>query len=182
MKLTYAIFPALIMLSQAAVSDTAGSINFTGKVTNNTCEIETTGGVISVALPVVPASSLATANSTAGEKTFKINFVNCDSGSVAAAFPLSVNGSNLDGDHIKNTAATDDAAKNVAIALYEADAITKIKLGEAGASSSFVDIPALEENEKGSGSVTMVAKYISTTGSAEAGEVSGNLNYQVEYK
>lgn len=173
----------LTLLAVAGAAQTAfaadGSIQFKGKVVDQTCKFEGTGGGNQVVtLPTVPKSELANANDTAGDTPFQLKITDCAAQpryKIRAFF----NGANIESNLLKNT-ATDTPAGNVNLALYNASG-SQIMLSSANAvdqNSEAADAPAADGDEV---LLNYIVKYYATA-PATAGNVSSEVMFDLVYE
>ncbi|MDC0726462.1 fimbrial protein [Phytobacter diazotrophicus] len=85
---------AAILLVNTANAATNGTVNFSGKLTDQTCQVTLNDGASAsgtVILPTVPKEKLTTSFNTAGKTTFKLKLTGCKASStpfgVLAYFP-----------------------------------------------------------------------------------------------
>jgi major type 1 subunit fimbrin (pilin) len=151
-----------------------GTINITGRVTDQTCEVKTGTENLSVQLPEVGAASLNAANKTAGATSFAISLQGCNpgTGNVTAFFEP---GSTIVGSRLKNT-STNSPAGNVEIQLLNNNH-TPIDLSQNTASGQFstaVPVTTTDIN------LNYYAQYYATN-AATPGEVKSTVNYTIVY-
>ena len=185
-KVILAVFIAAAALSQVQADDSAtkGTINFEGKVVAQTCTVKGKNPYEqTVILPTVALNELDLPNTTAGATPFSITLAKCKAGkdvtNVYANFasPLQTN-VNSDG-RLKNTASSDDAAKNVNIALYQKDENTFINLNNIeNSKAGAVALPSSDEDEV---TLDYVAKYYAT-GVATIGAVTSSVEFELAYQ
>ncbi|WP_256233603.1 MULTISPECIES: fimbrial protein [unclassified Pseudomonas] len=177
----YAHMKKLIALAIVAVpgfAAAADTITFQGEVTDQTCTVTINGtqGNATVLLPVVPASSLAAANSTTGVTPFTLGVTGCSTTgaqSVKARFL----GHNVDGDGNLSNIATASPATNVALQLLESSGGAVIDLSGGVVSAA----TGISLGGATSGSHDYAVQYVSVLGGATAGAVTGVTEYTVTY-
>lgn len=169
-----ALFVAAIGLSTAALA-ADGTVNFTGKVTAQTCTVADGSKDKTVTLPTVPTSALASSGTTAGDTAFTLQLTDCSAGDVYTYFLPGANV--LANGNLKNTAGT-SAATNVEIALYNADN-SKILLGQPAASQNSKPVNLSAGGQDAS--MNYVAKYFAT-GVSTAGDVASSVDFNIAYK
>ncbi|AHG64763.1 fimbrial protein [Advenella mimigardefordensis] len=151
-----------------------GTINITGKVTDQTCQVKTGTEQLSVRLPDVGAASLNVANKTAGATRFTIKLENCSpgNGNVLAYFEP---GTTIIGSRLKNT-STSNAAGNVEVQLLNNNH-QPIDLSQNSASAQSSTSAPVNSTEI---SLDYYARYFATA-AATPGEVTSTVNYTVVY-
>ncbi|HCN1149611.1 TPA: F17A fimbrial adhesin [Escherichia coli] len=175
------ILGILAAASSSATLAYDGTINFNGKVVDQTCSVTTAGTApLAVTLPTVSTKSLNSPGKVAGLTPFTISLSGCNtaaatgSQSVKAYFEPNANTDYTTGN-LTNT--TSSGASNVQIQLLNADGIKVIKLGQAAAAQN-VDTVAIND-----ANVTLRynAQYYAT-GVATAGDVTSTVNYTIAYQ
>jgi major type 1 subunit fimbrin (pilin) len=167
-----AIFAAVPVVSHAA----DGTITFNGRITDQTCNINGTGGKdFSVTLPTISSSQLSSAGLSAGRTPFAISLSGCSTstGNVHTFFEA---GSTT--DPVTGYLALDaGGASNVKIRLLNGSDASPIKAGFA-------------DNAQGSKSVALAggaatlpyyAEYV-TTGVAGSGPANSSVMYSISYE
>ncbi|MNZ36801.1 Major fimbrial subunit precursor [compost metagenome] len=182
MKTKIKVLSAMIVAGAALGSQGAfaidGTINFDGLVTASTCTVSSSGGSnnFTVALPTVAESALSGANSTAGRTPFAITLSGCaaSSGNVHTFFESGAT-TGASGNLALEGAGS---AQNVEIQLLNQD-LSEIKAGytDAAQNSKAVAIDA-----SGNATLNYNAQYISTAGSAVAGEANSSVAYTIAYQ
>lgn len=169
------LFAACALLALPLASNAAdGEVQITGTITANTCDITTgTGGVHTVTLPTVMASTLSDAGETAGRTPFTVQLANCspDSGNVALYFEPGTNTDMATG-RLSNTGT----ATGVQVGLLNGSMVP-IELNQSSASlqnSQTVSIAS------GSATLNYFAEYYAT-GAAGAGSVSTSTFFSIVY-
>lgn len=172
----------VVSFAQAATTGTSGgTINFTGAVNADTCNVTVNGdgtGTTMVALPTVQASYLKTAGVTTGQTTFKMEVEGCKTTSTRAGGDTVKayfsGGPSVDTNgHLSNTAAT-DAATNVVLELVDGTTKESIQVGTPS-TTGFVSI------NSGKASLSYDVRYLSM-GEAGAGNVESSVQYTLVYK
>ncbi|MGX5022266.1 fimbrial protein [Enterobacter sp. UPMP2060] len=117
------IMSMLIGLSFTTNAATSGTINFSGKVTDTTCDVAINGqkGDATVSLPIVPTSELASVGKTTGQTSFTMTLENCVLGNqgentVSAFFQAGATVDNISG-RLKQTSIA--GAENVSLQLLD---------------------------------------------------------------
>lgn len=124
---------AAVSPANASATDGKGTVTFNGKLITESCTLEDDSVDITVTLPTLSTSSLATAGATAGSKLFKINVKDCPAAltKVAAHFEaMGTSGVNSATNNLKNS-ATNEPAKNVEVRLYDTNE-SHLPLGSTG--------------------------------------------------
>lgn len=158
-----------------------GTINFTGNVTNQTCNATvgnaTTGTPASVTLPTVQANVLAAAGNTAGQTAFNIAVTGClgtnpaNAGTVKAFFEK---GASVDANG-RLTNQTAGGASNVVLQLVDGTGNSPINVCDATQNTgNFTAITT------GSATIPYAVRYFAT-GAATAGAVTSNVTYSLIY-
>jgi len=173
---------AILLIAAAPLANAAdGTISFTGKVTDKTCTIATTGGGnFAVNLPTVSKSSLATAGAVAGRTPFSISLTQCTAGNVATYFePGSTVDSGTGRLNNQTTSGASGGASNVQLQLLGDNAqFLPIKAAGAGQPQSNSQWATVGAN--GAANLTYYVEYIAT-GAATAGDVTSNIKYTIIY-
>ncbi|NII55608.1 fimbrial protein [Luteibacter sp. SG786] len=154
-----------------------GTLSVSGSVSDTTCDLGGTPGAndISVLLATAPVASLGTAGKTYGEKEFDINLTGCTAGAQAKAPSVRFDASGVSANgNIKNIATGGNAASNVELQLLDGqNSWAPLNLGTQD--------PADGGNlGTGSGTLKYKVQYIAT-GAATAGDVQGQIPYEVIY-
>ena len=169
---------ALSVSAFSAVHAADGTINFTGKVTADTCTVNnpTSGTSLNVILPPVSTKSLAGAGTVAGRTPFAITLSACKGTEVNASFAIGTDVDSVTG-RLKNTAAT--AAPNVQIQLVNKDGgqIDLLTVGSDGTQSGTQWVAMTGETAV----LNYGAEYYAT-GEAGSGDVNAKIEYTLAYK
>jgi major type 1 subunit fimbrin (pilin) len=167
-----------------AMAADAGTLTFTGVVTDSTCDVAVNGGTndATITLPRVPTKSLAKAGDVTGRTFVRLNLSNCSlaaGGSQVRAFWQASPQINANGRLINEDATTTGGAKNVEIEMLN-DAQASIDLSQPdGLQKSTV---ATITGAAGSGTAELVhyAQYYAT-GPSTPGTVKATLQYVLSY-
>lgn len=156
------------------------TINFQGEVTDQTCQVTVNGNPANptVLLPTVPASSLAAANSTAGQTTFTVAVSECMApvSTTQAISTVFLGNQVTTAGNLGNTGT----ATNVALQLLDPAAPgTPFDLSPAGGFAAPGLVLAVGET---SASHDFAVQYISELGGATSGSVLGSVQYSVSYE
>lgn len=160
--------------SQAANAATQGTVTFNGELITETCTIDTDSENITVTLPTLSTTTLATAGATGGSKLFDINVSDCPTAItlVAAHFEaIGGSGTNSSTGNLTNTySGTDTAATNVEVRLYNSDE-QPLALGSTGDTATV---------SSGKASMRYYGGYYAT-GVTTAGKVYAQAQYTLAY-
>ena len=169
----------LVAAGSAMAAD--GTIEFTGQITDQTCDITTPGGEdFTVNLPTVAASSLSAPGNVAGRTPFSISLSDCAEGSVATYFEPGPT-VNFDTGRLENTAAA-DAASNVQIQLLgENSQFVPVLAGSVGPGGAQTNSQWVEVSTDGAAALNYYAEYYAL-GQSTAGNVSSNVQYTIIYQ
>ncbi len=151
-----------------------GTINITGKVTDQTCAVKTGTETLSVQLPEVGATSLNSANKTAGTTAFVITLQGCKpgSGKVTTYFEP---GDSIAGSRLKNT-STNSPALNVEVQLLNNNYAPIDLSGSTASAQSATAVPLNSTDIN----LQYYAQYYATD-VASPGEVKSTVNYTIVY-
>lgn len=163
-----------IFASAASAFASSGTIDISGKVEDQVCNIEATGNALgnTLVLPTVFKSDLASDGTTAGATGFQFALTGCPTtGSVSAYFE-STNVDTTTGNLVNRAAAP---AENVQVQVLNADG-QEIDLN-TNANNGVVALDA-----SGNATLDYSAQYIAKGGAAGAGDVETQLVYTVRYQ
>src|SRR5699024_5113230 len=161
----------------AADNSKDGTVNFNGKLVDNTCTVNTNSQNLTAQLPTLPVRLLANANDTAGLTLFQLQLDNCNNQKARAYFVPTPDKVDLASGRLKNTEATGTAAKNAQVQLLDSDAATVINAtGTGGHQGSNLQTITTSNNK-----LTYYARYYAT-GTTTAGNVKAAVDYYVEYE
>ncbi|EID2633868.1 fimbrial protein [Escherichia coli] len=156
-----------------------GTINFTGKVVDQTCSVSAESENITVTLPTVSESTLSAETKTAGLTPFSIHLTGCNTSADEGAQKVKA--------YFEPNATTDyntgnlniasGGAGNVQIQLLNADGVTPIKLGQDSAGQNVTGVQIDNADMK----LRYHAQYYATA-AATAGDVSATVNYTIAYQ
>lgn len=156
-----------------------GTINITGKVVGQTCQVENTafGTQVtkSVAMPLVLTSALGAAGNVANKTPFTLTISGCDTALTSVQTQFS--GANIDAATGNLKISSASPATNVEIQLLNAsDAPMSLSGADATAQNS--QVVALV-----SGGATMKysAQYIAVNGAAGAGSANTSVEFTMNY-
>lgn len=165
-----AFFTAMGIASSAMATD--GTVEFTGKIIDAGCEIDTAATDATVKLGEVAKTAFTAAGSNAATTEFKITLTNCPAElagkPVSLKYDATPDASN--NDYIQVTGG----ASGVAIQLLNDDA-TELPLGTASNSKNLAD--------SGSTELNFFARYISTVDASAivSGDANGTANFTLTY-
>lgn len=154
-----------------------GTLSVSGAVSDTTCDLGGTPGAndISVSLATAPIASLAATGDTYGDKEFDINLTGCTTAAQSKAPTVRFDASGVSANgNIKNIATGGGAATNVELRLLDGqNSWAPLNLGTNDPANGAA--PA-----SGSGTLKYKVQYIAT-GAATAGDVQGQIPYEVIY-
>ncbi|MFZ4835558.1 fimbrial protein [Rouxiella sp. Mn2063] len=161
-----------------------GTVTFTGKLTANTCQVDTESKDKKVTLPTLSTQKLTTAGNYAGTTSFQLQVINCspDVTEIGAHFEaLGSTGKDPATGNLINSDASDTGAKNVQVRLYDADN-TQLALGTASKTVAITAAPAgAPEGTGGTATLNYAGGYYAT-GKTTAGDVKAQVVYSLVYK
>ncbi|BFQ92302.1 fimbrial protein [Gallibacterium anatis] len=161
----------------AADNSKDGTVNFNGKLVDNTCEVNSNSKNLSIQLPTLPTRLLPAANDTAGLTLFQIQLDNCGKETKARAyFVPTPDKVDLASGRLINT-ASGGAAENVQVQLLDKDTTTVINATGTGGNQASKLQTINDSNNK----LTYYARYYAT-GKTTAGVVTAAVDYYVEYE
>ncbi|QQC67832.1 fimbrial protein [Paraburkholderia ginsengisoli] len=167
-----AMFAAVPMVSHAA----DGTITFNGSITDQTCNINATGGKdFAVTLPTVSSSQLAAPGLSAGRTPFSISLSGCSTatGNVHTFFE---SGSTT--DPVTGYLALDaGGADNVKIRVLNGSDASPIKAGFADGTQGSKSVALVG----GAATLPYFAEYV-TTGVAGSGSANSSVMYSIAYE
>ncbi|KVG86447.1 MULTISPECIES: fimbrial protein [Burkholderia] len=155
-----------------------GTVTFTGTISAQTCQVDTSTKKLSITLPTVSEKALNKDGSTAGGQAFTIKLKGCATGQDAKVLASFEPGSDVDiaTGYLKNSdSATDGGAENVQLQLRGADA-NVIKVGDP----SSITPTTIEDD--GSANLHYSANYIAVGGAAIAGNVASHVTWTLNYE
>lgn len=153
-----------------------GTVNFNGKLVDNTCTVNTNSQNLTVQLPTLPVRLLANANDTAGLTLFQLQLDNCNNQKARAYFVPTPDKVDLASGRLINT-ASGGAAENVQVQLLDKDTTTVINATGTGGNQASKLQTINDSNNK----LTYYARYYAT-GTTTAGNVKAAVDYYVEYE
>ncbi len=176
-KLSIALL-AGAMAAPLAFAEDQGTVTFTGRVQEDTCNLATGSANQTVELGTVSASALSAVKSNAGSKMFDIVVENCGASISKVAAHFETDNIDVDSENtIKNT-ASGNAAQNVTVQLVDRDGTTPIALGSTGTSR---DVTGGTETVGGGATLTYGGRLYSSKGGATAGEVLAITRFTLAY-
>ena len=185
---------AAISLVNTASAATSGTVNFNGKLNDQTCQVvlnNSSSASGTVTLPTVPKEKLATRYAQAGKTPFTLKLTGCKASTtsfgVLAYFPNSpyIQTTSAYG-FLKNMESSSTAADGVMLTIYKKDGTTEkqINLGKSITDFSY-QYTTVAANAT-SATLEYNVNYINyrTTGSspATAGKVKGIAIYELAYQ
>ncbi|HDC1420837.1 TPA: fimbrial protein [Salmonella enterica] len=155
-----------------------GTINFIGKVVDQTCSVKTGSTNLTVTLPTVSKAALDTAAKTAALTPFAIQLTGCNTGASDGSQTVKVYfepnaATDFTTGNLKNTGSATD----VQVQLLNQDGSTPIKLGQDFASQN-VMATHIDASDV---TLRYAAQYYAT-GAAGAGDVNTTVNYTITYE
>lgn len=184
-KLTLAagLLLSLGLTTSAFASD--GTVTITGKINEQTCTVDTNNGKnLTVKLPTVQKTALATANSVAGKTPFSITLTNCKvsaTDQVALFFLSKDKQVNPTTGNLLNIAEDSNTkAGNVEIQLLN-DNDEAIQVGKNLTEQGIKPSDLKGTGETLTKTLNYKAQYIST-GTATAGDVKAQVEYNIIYQ
>ncbi|WP_296280011.1 fimbrial protein [uncultured Acinetobacter sp.] len=163
---------SLGLASSTVFAAADGTVTITGQVLDQTCTV-TNGNNYVVPLPTVLASTLSTANATAGDTKFTINLTTCPKGDVGIYYDNTNANTNAAG-RLKNTIA---GGSNVEVQLLNS---TKTPIDLTKTSSGQNIVTANVASANGSANIDFFARYFAAA-AATAGKVSTSVTYYIVY-
>ena len=175
--LATAALTALPLASHAA----DGKINFTGKILDAACTIDTSTANQTVNLGNVPKSSFSAAGDVAAATHFSIVLNNC---------PAAVTSASVKFDGAADAADTSilalnsgETAKGVGVAFYEEDGVTAIPLATQSKSIKLAtDAEKALETAANSNKLSFIAKYKATQAAVVAGTANATSDFTITYQ
>ncbi|MDC0726460.1 fimbrial protein [Phytobacter diazotrophicus] len=182
---------AAISLVNTASAATSGTVNFSGKLSDQTCQVLLNNGTSAsgtVTLPTVPKERFPSKYSTTGNTGFTLKLMGCKASSTAfgvlAYFPPSsyIQKMNNYFSFLKNLETGPTAAQGIYLSIYQMFGATEkqIKLGEpiTDASYQYTTVAA----NATSTTLTYTVKYIRWDDGVTAGKVKGMAVYELAYQ
>lgn len=168
------ILATLVLGATQAVSAADGTVNFTGKIVDTTCAVNSDSQTLNVTLPTVSKTALSTANNTAGLTLFSIQLDNCNQ-KVRAYFEPTPGKVDYTSGRVINTDLT--TGDSVEIELLDSNGTTSLQISENDGNqrAEFQDISTT--NNK----LRYFARYHAKK-TAVAGNVTGSVDYTVVYE
>ncbi|KGQ23984.1 hypothetical protein JP33_10015 [Gallibacterium anatis CCM5995] len=160
----------------AADNSKDGTVNFNGKLVENTCAVNANSQNLTVQLPTLPTRLLPAANDTAGLTLFQIQLDNCNNQKARAYFVPTPDKVDLTSGRLKNTASS-GAATNVQVQLLDSDTTTVIDVIKNSGSQGSKLQTINDSNKK----LNYYARYYAT-GETKAGTVTAAVDYYVDYE
>jgi major type 1 subunit fimbrin (pilin) len=188
-RLTFVLGCATLFCVQTAQA-ADGLVSFEGTISSQTCKINGLGkdANLSVKLPTVSASALATTGDKAGATQFEFKLTECTTAS-GTAYPYFEPGASIDAEtgRLKISTTGPGLAKNVQVELLNEDR-SPIDLAK-GADEQNVKVATLESKISGTppqttgeATIKLFAQYVATGGAAAAGSVNTTVQYAMVYE
>ncbi|HHW4678532.1 MAG TPA: fimbrial protein [Xylella sp.] len=169
---------AILFCGSALASD--GSINFSGKITDQTCTINGGSKSLTLTLPTISFSSLKTIGDTAGRTPFAIQLTNCTANSKVSTYFLPGPSVNFATGRLKNQSTGSGAASEVELQLLgdNGQFLPILSVGADGnqANSQWVTVDAT-----GAASMNYYSEYYAT-GASKAGTMTTALQFNIIYQ
>lgn len=186
--LLVASIASAMSLANVANAATGGTITFTGKISDQTCQVVLNGSASAtgtVTLRTVPKSYLATVGSTAGSEDFTLDLTGCNSSATAfgvtAYFPD--NSANIDTatSTLKNKETGTTAATNVGLELVDFASGVAVPLGKSISDTGY-KFTTVAANATSATMKYSVRYKNNGSGAATAGLVKGVAVYELAYQ
>ncbi len=173
-KMILAASTIIIGLSSAYAAD--GKVTINGKVTDQTCTVDTSSKNITVILPTVSKSTLFAAGETAGRTPFFVKLTNCSIGQVTTYFEPGATVDSTTG-RLNNQAAGSPATR-VQVQLLTDNGVVLPILGVPPTDPAQWKVIS---SSGGAATLNYFAEYIAT-GAATAGDVTTSVQYTMIYR
>lgn len=158
----------------ASAAPTSGTITINGALTADTCVVQNgTNGDITVTLPTLAATSLASAGATAGDTPFQIKLASCPT-SIPVRALFSAGSAGIATDRLNNSGS----ATNVQVQLLNASS-APLALSQATAAAQG-DVQVTTD-ATGAATLGYTARYYANGGAAGAGSVTSNAVYTIVF-
>lgn len=171
-KLAAVIISAISMVSApvfSAVSGETSTVNFTGKVIQATCSLDTASKNQTVIMDDVPVNFFSGAGSYTSSTDFDIGLENCDT-SVAQTATVTFSGSTADDVTLETS---DIATTKVGLQILQDGSPLKLDGSTASAPVTLTD---------GTSSLPFAARYISMDDAPAAGDANATANFTLSYQ
>ena len=172
-----AVLGAVAFVPAAQAAANTGTINITGKVVADTCQLNVNGVKNgSVTLPTVTTATLnAAVGTVAGATGFNLTLTNCDTTATAASLNFTGAANNATDGNLTNTGT---AGTNVEVQLLNGGASGPVINTQSNANA-----PAnIALTSGSSGTIAMTAQYYTKAASVTAGTVSTNATVTFSYQ
>ncbi|CBY86610.1 Putative fimbrial protein [Haemophilus influenzae F3047] len=190
--LVAAFSSALAINANAA---TKGTINFKGKIVEQTCIVDNNNANQTIDLGKAPKNAFTAKESTANATRFTIHLKNCTVRSagtntatkVKAGFSSVANVDTTEKYTLKNTAGA-NKANNVNIRLFNEDGVNAISpmkttVKQVGNIATQVDDDGAEfKTITTTPDLTYIAKFYATNATVDAGEVQSSVDFELVYE
>ncbi|CAM3579469.1 putative major fimbrial subunit LpfA [Klebsiella spallanzanii] len=160
--------------SNAGTQGTGGQVEFTGSITDSSCNVDSTSANQSVDLGKWASSYFTGAGSETTKTSFHIKVKDCPS----TVTTVSVLFDGTRDTNKTNLLAINGTAKGVAIKLYEDDKSTPIDLGSVSRGQSVT--AGATGTTTGTADLEFFADYVSTS-AVSAGSADGTANFNMIY-
>lgn len=164
---------ALALIAVASVTGAmnavAGTVNFTGTITDNTCNFNNGASDLSVPMGAVSSKDFSASGTTSGNKPFTLIFTGC--AGTANNLAVRFSGESTTEGYLKiGTGA--EAAQNVALGIYD-DKNNLVRIGSDTADYAITS---------GNVSIPLVAKYVATAATVSPGTANASAVFTALYK
>jgi len=173
MNSKFAMMALLVGSAFASVANAAdGTINFTGKVTDEACTVNPSSATQTVNLGSVRTGGFNASGTTASPTRFSITLTSCPAAAKTAVLKFDGPTSSGNSNYLALTSGA-GVATGVAIGLFESDSTTLIPVGSASTTKTLVS--------GADTTIQFVAKYISTAATVVPGTANAVSNFTVSY-
>lgn len=156
----------------------AAQVNFTGKVTSQTCKFSNLeGDTLNVALPDVSQGVLTTAGQVAGKQAFQIKLSGCTTNDNVYIDFGTDNADSVNAGTLKNTAIS-GAAQNVNLQLLKLNGSTENTVDLFNQTSDDKQLVKADQSEY----IFNYAAQYYATGASKAGLVASNATITIKYQ
>lgn len=164
---------ALLLPIAAFASNT---VTFLGEVSDSTCDVTINGtsGEVSVQLPTVQATDLATATKTAGTTPFKFVVSGCTAGTQANVGMRLVSNATTNSGNLVNIAT--NPAEQVSVQIIDGKSTTAVDFTKGEYFTDRVALPTASDSLE----FPFTAQYYAD-GKASVGKVESQLQYALSY-
>lgn len=190
-----AAFSSALAINANAAGVTKGTINFTGKIVEQTCTVDNNNANQTIDLGRAPKNAFTGKKSTANATRFTIHLTNCTVGNtgtntatkVKAGFS-SVENVDPTNEYTLKNKATDNIATDVHIQLFNEDGVKAISpmkttVKQVNSTSTQVDDDGAEfKTITTTPDLTYIAKFYAAADTVNAGDVKSSVNFELVYE